>query len=432
MSVLFPIPENHPQRFKLHNEVHARPSIVLNPPISATLFALSHTPEQKSLIRRHLAVLCERYGVAQPKDEADHFIFSFDNFQLQWEQHSEFSTFAFYVTQQHMSAPDPFQSPALKQVPVDWLANLPGSTLIAVHAAIIDENAAQTYSDNIADFFVGNDVIGSEVTGGAAIAYTDFRIHLDGFSRFLIINKNLKPQQAGRLMQRLFEIEVYRVMALLAFPIARNLVPELNRSDRQLSNITQRMARPDANDQALLDELTALASEVENSISNNYFRFDAANAYYKLVEQRIRDLRETRIQGLQTIGEFMQKRMEPAIKTCLSTANRYTLLSERISNAGHLLRTRVDMIIEKQNQALLTSMDKRAQMQLRLQQTVESISIVAISYYSIGLIYYLAKALFILGLPIKPELLTGFSVPIVLAGVAWLTRRIHRMIEDLH
>lgn len=428
MATLFPIPENHPQRFKLHNEVHARPAIILQLPVNASHFALTLTPEQKIQSRLHLASLCDRYGVMPPKEEADHFSCNFDSFQLHWEQHGEFSTYAFYVRE--VPNDDPFSKPALKHVPVDWLANLPGTTLVAAHAAIIRDTEELYNINNVSSHFAGNDLIGSEVTGGAAIAYTDFRIHLDGFSRFLILDRSLKPQQAGRLLQRLFEIEVYRVMALLAFPMARKMVPKLNKSDQQLSGITHRMAQSNADDQELLDELTNLAAEVENCISTTYSRFDAANAYHQLVEQRIKDLRETRIQGLQTIGEFMHKRMEPAINTCLSTAGRFTLLSERISNAGHLLRTRVDMTIERQNQALLTSMDRRAKVQLRLQETVESLSVVAITYYTIGLIYYLAKALYANGLSIKPELIAGASIPFVIIIVAILTRRVHKIIQN--
>lgn len=429
MAILFPIPENHPQRFRLHNEVHARPAIYLQLPVNASHFALTLTPEQKLQSRQHLNSLCERYGIMPPKEDADHFSCNCDRLQFHWEQHGEFSTYTFYA--QEVPTLDPFSEPALKHVPVDWLANLPGTTLVAVHASIIQHSVELQDRDGLANYFAGNDLIGSEVAGGAAVAYTDFRIHLDGFSRFLILNKDLQPRQAGRLLQRLFEIEVYRVMALLAFPIARKMALKLNKNDQLLSNITHQMTQADSNDQALLDELTNLAAGVENCISTTYSRFDAANAYHQLVEQRIKDLRETRIQGLQTIGEFMQKRMEPAINTCLSTANRFTLLSERISNAGDLLRTRVDMTIERQNQALLTSMDKRAKIQLRLQETVESLSIVAISYYTLGLIYYLAKGLYNAGLPIKAEIITGIAVPIVVILVTLLTRRLHKIIQNV-
>ncbi len=43
------------------------------------------------------------------------------------------------------------------------------------------------------------------------------------------------------------------------------------------------------------------------------------------------------------------------------------------------------MALEAQNQTLLASMDRRARLQLRLQQTVEGLSVAAICYYVVGL-----------------------------------------------
>jgi uncharacterized membrane-anchored protein len=246
----------------------------------------------------------------------------------------------------------------------------------------------------------------------------------------LIINHDLRTEQAGRLLQRLFEIEVYRVMALMAFPIARQLRPALNKSDRQLYSITNAMTLPDNNDGELLDELTTLAAEVENYISSNHFRFAAASAYYQLVQQRVSDLREVRIQGIQTLGEFIKRRLEPAINTCESVSHRFTLLSERVSNASQLLRTRVDIIIEKQNQGLLTSMALRAKMQLRMQQMVEGISMVAITYYAASLIGTIAEALHMIGWKINPVITEGISIPFILIIIAISSKRIHKIIAN--
>ncbi|MGZ5026691.1 MAG: DUF3422 family protein, partial [Methylobacter sp.] len=324
MTTLFPIPENHPQRFVLHNEVHARAPFVLNLPVKASHLALLLTTDEKMQERKHLTTLCERFGVAPPEKEADHFSATFNSFQIRWEQHGEFSTYSFYV---HDAPKDPFADSVLKKVPVDWMAQLPGQIIVAAHATIVsaadinyDENADLA---SLSTYFANNAVIGSKVTGGAASVFTDFRIHVDGFSRFLIINHGLRKEQAGRLLQRLFEIEVYRVLALLAFPIARKLYPALNKSDRQLYSITNAMTLPGHNDGELLDELTTLAAEVENYISSNHFRFAAASAYYQLVEQRVNDLREVRIQGIQTLGEFIKRRLEPAINTCESISHRF-------------------------------------------------------------------------------------------------------------
>lgn len=430
MATLFPLPDNHSQRFKLHNEVHARSWAILDLPIKCSHLALLLTHEEKLQARAHLNLLCDRFGVTTPNKDADHFSAVFDSFRLRWEQHAEFISYTFYVQNEQNAENDPFDTPALEKVPVDWLAELPGKIMIAAHATVIAAKTREFKPEDISKHFSNNPVVGAKVSGGAAQAFTDFRIHVDGFSRFLIVGHSLKSQQAGRLLQRLFEIEVYRVMALLAFPIAKQLIPKVNQADKRLLDITESMSQDKRDDGLLLDELTTLAAEVENYISSNHFRFGAASAYYKLVEQRILDLREQRIQGIQTIGEFMKRRLEPAINTCQMTDNRFALLSKRISNTSQLLRTRVDMSIERQNQALLTSMDLRAKMQLRLQETVEGVSIVAITTYVVSLIGSVSQALKEIGLEVEPEVVSGFSVPIVLIIVAFGVRRVHKMIQN--
>ncbi len=431
MTTLFPLPKNHPQRFVLHNEVHARASFIQSLPARASHFALLLSNEEKIQERKHLAALCERFVVALPEKDADHFSATFSSFQLRWEQHGEFSTYSFYV---YDNPSDFFEDSALKKVPLDWMAQLSGQMIVAAHTTIVDAEAVNFQTDadihSLREHFAHNPIIGSKVTGGAAAVFTDFRIHVDGFSRFLIINRDLKTEQAGRLVQRLFEIEVYRVLALLAFPIARKLYPELKKADRQLYTITNAMTQADNDDAKLLDELTILAAEVENHISSNHFRFAAASAYYQLVGNRVNDLREERIQGIQTFGEFIKRRLEPAINTCESISNRFTLLSERVSNASQLLRTRVDIIIERQNQALLTSMALRAKMQLRMQQMVEGISMVAITYYAASLIGKIAEALHAVGWHVDAHLAEGVSIPFILVIIGLSTKRMHKIIAS--
>ena len=397
----------------------------------ASHLALLLTNDEKMQERKHLITLCERFGVAPPEKDVDHFSATFNSFQVRWEQHGEFSTYSFYI---YASEQEPFADSAMKKVPVDWMSQLTGQVIVAAHATIVsaaDINYAnETDITGLSQYFANNPIIGSKVTGGAASVFTDFRIHVDGFSRFLIINHDLRTEQAGRLLQRLFEIEVYRVMALLAFPIARKLYPELKKADRQLYTITNAMTQPDNNDAKLLDELTILAAEVENHISTNHFRFAAASAYYQLVGNRVSDLREVRIQGIQTFGEFIKRRLEPAINTCESISHRFTLVSERVSNASQLLRTKVDIIIERQNQALLTSMALRAKMQLRMQQMVEGISMVAITYYAASLIEKIAEALHAIGLPINVELVEGISIPFILVIIVISIKRIHKIIAN--
>ena len=229
-------------------------------------------------------------------------------------------------------------------------------------------------------------------------------------------------------MQRLFEIETYRMMALLALPIAREQSQRLVAIERSLVRLTDDIAHRGGEDESLLQQLTRLAAEVESSLAASQFRFGACRAYHDLVITRISELRELRLPGIQTIEELMVRRFTPAAATCASTSQRLHELSERVAQASALLSTRVDIVRAKQNQTLLGSMNRRAKLQLRLQQTVESLSMAAIVYYVVGLVAYLSKALKATGLHLDSDLAVGIAIPIVAGLVVWAIRRAHHQI----
>jgi len=420
------VPANHPQRYILNNEVHARPCTSLYAPERTSHLALMMTAEQQAQEREALATLCERYIQSPPAPGTTHFSADLGPFRLRWEQHGEFSTYTFYV---HGPYEHPFAETALEVVPGAWLQSLPGQLIVGCHATIVQSDEEGADLDAISPLFSDNTLIGSEVSGGAAQVFTDFRIHADGFGRFLIYDRRLRSRQLGRLLQRMFEIEVYRMMALLTFPIAKRLIPVLSDADQRLLCITTAMSQANSDESNLLDDLTGLAAEVEHSQSSTQFRLSASQAYFRLVELRIGELREERIRGIQTFAEFMDRRLGPAMNTCASIERRQIALSKRIARASQLLRTRVEITLERQNQTLLESMDRRAKLQLRLQETVEGLSVAAITYYSVSLIGYLAKAGKELGLPIKPELVIGISIPVVALLITVGVRYIRRMVE---
>lgn len=223
------------------------------------------------------------------------------------------------------------------------------------------------------------------------------------------------------MVQRILEIETYRLLALLALPLAREAGPQITNVAESLAAITDRMARTGqlTDEHAALNELTGLAARLERLASRNTYRFSASAAYYDLVEKRVAALREERIPGMQTIGEFMDRRMAPAMRTCQTMAQRQERLADRVARATGLLRTRVELAMEAQNRNLLRSMNRRARLQLRLQETVEGLSVAAISYYVVGLVAYAAKAVSAGGVRMPVELVTGMAIPVVVLLV-WL------------
>jgi uncharacterized membrane-anchored protein len=430
------LPADHPERIVLADEVHARPPEALETPSRATYLALMLDAEQRAAEHAHLAALCERYGVAPPDPSVTQFSTALGAVRLKWERHGEFSSLTLIAPN---LSPQPFTEPVAALLPEGWLRDMPGRVITAAHAKIISVGSvADTLTSSgavpdgafLARHFGPHIVVGAEVGGGAGWVFTDFRIHADGCARFLLIDRGFTPRQAGRMMQRLFEIEAYRMLSLLALPIARRLAPRTVAIERALAQLTEGIAIGEGADETLLHELTRLAAEVESGLAASQFRFGACRAYAELVRTRISELRETRIPGLQTIEEFMARRFTPAVNTCATVSQRLHDLSERVAQASALLATRVGIARERQNQALLASMDRRARLQLRLQQTVEGLSVAAIVYYSAGLVGYLAKGANSGGVPLNTDLVVAVAVPVLAVAALLAVRRARRHIQD--
>ena len=405
-----PLPTDHPLRVELNDEAHARPPEALSAPLRLSFLALYSDPAQRDAEWEHLCTLVRRFGQAPPA-RATHYSADLGPFRVKWERHTEFTRYKFIVAG---AAPDPFDPPALRSVPDDWLASLPGEVMVATHAALLPATAEHENHEAVAlRHFGGEPLAGAQIAAGAGIAFTDFRIR-DGFSRLLVIDRGMTPRQAGRSMQRLLEIDTYRLMALLALPVAHSLTPWLNGAERELAQITAALVDSDeTTEPQLLERLTRLEAEIESRESAHHYRFTAAAAYYELVQRRIEELREVRIQGLPTFREFTERRLAPAMNTCRSVSARLESLSQRVARATQLLSTRVDVTRERQNQQVLESMNRRAEAQLRLQQTVEGLSAAAITYYVVGLVGYAAKGLKSLGWPVDVELTVALSIPLV-------------------
>lgn len=386
------LPQDHPLRRELHDEVHARPPVPLRVPSRISYLALLSGPENAEAERRHVAELCRHYGLPEPDVRGNHFIADLGPFRLKWERHTEFARLKIIADGE---GGEPFATPALKLLPAGWIDGLRGRLLVSTSVALLAYRDGLDFDDIAQRHFSGNPLIGAAVAGGAAVALTDLQIHPDGSGRLMIFDREMTPRQAGRMVQRLVEIDSYRMLALLALPVARELGPFLAGSEQELANVTAVMMGSDAprDDPALLDRLTQLQAAIEGRYADHHYRFSAAAAYYDLVRRRIGELREERLQGLQTVREFMERRLAPAMSTCRTVSEGIETLSERVARCTQLLSTRVGVVRETQNQALLETMARRAQLQLRLQQTVEGLSVVAISYYVVGLVGYVAKAL---------------------------------------
>lgn len=418
----------HPDRDALFNELHTRPFPMLPAPARVSQFAILHEGLDGASEGRHIIALCERYGVLPPAPGASCFYQDFGAFEFRWERHAEFSTYTFICR----AVEAPFSGSAIQRVAPDWLARMPRPLMSALHIEVRDLEPVHADREAIRHLFEGHRLISSRVVDQAAEVWTAYRIHRDGFLRFLVLNEGLNACQIGRLVRSLLELETYRMMLLVGLPLAKRITPDLRSMEEKLARMTRRIKGIESleDERELLSQLSELAAQTEELITASNYRFNACNAYHALVNGRLDELRESPQPGLMTLAEFLNRRMSPAFRTCEGVSRNLDELAARIDRASELLRTRVNLQIEAQNQQLLRSMDERSSMQLRLQQAVEGLSIVAITYYGVSLLKYVLDAVTTTGLPLPKILLVGLAVPVLLlsswAGVHSVKKSLHR------
>ena len=434
------LPADDAQRMILHNEIHTRPSANFKLPSLIVYVAVLNAGVSSLEECAHLKLLPGHQDLDTESMKGNFLRLQCPGYKVIWERHTEFTRYTI-VQDLPEHAGWGSQLPELSSHVATgnaWLSSIPGKTITAIHLAMLNEGM-----DDDDAFFKAKNWLGEGTVIGSKMGrtsenlshshlMTNLRIGADGFERILVLaSPQTSENRSGRIAQRLLELETYRIMSLLSLPIAKKLSAKLMQTEIQLVEITKRLEKKIDSDEVLLNDLASLSAEVESITAENSYRFSAARAYDAIVRERISEMREQPLSGIQTVGEFMQRRLAPALATVNATTDRLAALSQRLARATALLRTRVDIATEAHNQALLEKLTRGQALQLRLQSTVEGLSIAAISYYVVSLALYLGKAMKAAGMNINPEMLAGFSTPVVLF-VSWkLIQRIHRNLKNL-
>ncbi|MEO1092490.1 MAG: DUF3422 domain-containing protein [Pseudomonadota bacterium] len=413
----------HPDRAAIVAEMHTRPAPHLQAPAQVSHVAMLSGRGGDAVERQLLAELCASYGALPPGETALHHVAQIGQLELRWERHTEFSTLM--VVREGPFA-QPFVDPPIRVLPEQWLARLPGQLVEASHLAVLGADVPTPTRDQLVQMFEGHHLMGGRVLGEQVRIWTGLRLHGDGFGRILIADAGYDATRMGRFVQRALELETYRLMALLGLTAARRLVSTIDDMESGMLDLTVRTAAGGGHDEEreVLDQLSQLAVLQARHLADNAYRFGATHAYAELVNDRLRRLKLERDHETEPLGSFLERRFEPAMRTCQAVEARMETLGQRINAASDMLRTRVDMAVQEQNQKLLTSMDRRARLQLRLQQTVEGLSVAAISYYVLGLLSYLLKGFSgVLGTT-TVNVVLGLAAPLVLISIFLGVRRL--------
>ncbi|MGR3199377.1 MAG: DUF3422 family protein [Paracoccus sp. (in: a-proteobacteria)] len=421
----------HPLRYSLVNELHARPSPRLAAPTTAVFVAfkepLDAANRDRSVDAAHLSELVSRHGGPRPDPEDSHYQGRLGRHDLKWESHTEFVT---YMATTPGLPIRPFDPSAAAIFPQAWQEAAPGRRVAAVMVQVdlLPDDPSDALKQAYG-WFARDSLAAIWVLDEAALVAGDFRIDADGWMRFAVyVRPGTSEGRIGRLVHRLVELETYRAMSMLGLGRARSLSRRLNELEPRLSAILASMTDEARPAEQMLQDLLSVSIELEAQATQHSFRFGATSAYEAIVYDRISALRETRFQDRQMMTEFMRRRYMPAMRTTKSAEQRLATMLERAARAAELLRTRVDVERSAQNQEIMERMDRRADLQLRLQHTVEGLSVVAISYYAVGLLGYAATPLAKMAGLDKATLVAVLTPVVVLAvwlGMRQIKRRLH-------
>lgn len=416
--------ESHKERAELLGELHARPFEQMPTPRRIYHFAFATDKDEARRDRRAIEDICRARGAPPPDASAKYHFVNLPQWRLRWEQHTEFTT---YTWDTALDADRIFTSPDLEHGPLQQIAfRQPGKLLVATQMSIVDARAGLVDLERLFD---ESSLCVFTVDGGLARVASDFQLDPLGYTRILVEERQLGVWRCGVLAQRLLEIETYRTLALRGLPVARRITPTIEGVERELLELTAAISESKSveTDHRLLDRLINLAAQVETQAAETAFRFGATRAYFNIVQARLKAIREEEVsEHHRTFSTFFARRLAPAVATCEAAQDRQTVLSNKLARTADLLRTRIQFSLEEQNRDLMQQMNRRARMQLRLQQTVEGLSVAAVSYYVVGLVSYLAKGSTKLGVGVPTELITAAAVPVVVLGV-WLI--VHRVRE---
>ena len=426
------------------DELHARPYIKLGNNLRTFHFAylIKENDEKKSW--DYLDKFLRKINFQKlPNESSKYWVAEGKDLTVRYECHTEFISLTLIYPNkiENKNKPKLFDENFLNLLPIEFLENFPGDHFLSTWIEMVPSNFNFRPID-IEDYFYHDNFAGSNVAEDGANVFMSFKSDRtdflgSGFRRVFIQNKNLRTRRTGRLLQRIVELETYQVLSLLGLPQVRQETSNLSNLEKQITEITKsvsKTAKKNLNKKSIdypdyqqdLNELSYVVAKIEEIDSSTNYRLSATAAYYKLVEQRIQDLREERLESFQTSYEFLSRRLQPAIRTTEAFSRRLESLATRAQRADNLVRTQIEMGVQIQNKNLLESMELRARAQLRLQETVESLSIVAITYYIVGLLSTLVDPINFDNFFISKTVFLALYVPIILIFIWYIAKMVRK------
>ena len=415
----------------INQELHARPYVRLPGQAQVLHLSFAHDRAAPGTSGESPATLVQAFAMRATYEAPRHAIYASDlpgvgHLVLAWACHTGYTSFTLYLygLKEALRPATPFSYDMVGLLPEGWLAARRNALLSALHLCLLPHLPAPEGAEPHAAYFDLRSLTGSSVMAGAGTVWTDFRLDEAGFSKMLLETRGMSRHEVGRTVQRLLGVEDMHHLVLMPLAVARETKASSDDDELRIAEVMRAISRAATTEEkrARLDELMALAVVVERDSTHLALHLAPAHAYYAMLLQAFKELREDKVPGVLSISTFVLRRVAPAVQTYTYLERRFEALSARLARAADLLRTAVELNVSEQNQLLLGRMDERAKLQLRLQETVEGLSIIAISYYTVGLLGYVFKGAKALGWHVQSDVAIALSVPVVVVSI-WLGGR---------
>mgnify|MGYP003323381045 FL=1 len=339
-----------------------------------------------------------------------HSLMSVEDGVLRWERHTEFWSVTY-------AGNGPPGKKTLKHV-----TSLDGELVTALRIFLTDNEATLVEQGELRNGFL----LGGTFKGGTVEVLTDFWLRKNGCVNMVVRGRFADEAERGRFIKSLIDLEMYRVGALRGLTQIRPQFGTLERLEADYSHVTASLK--ELNSDRLAEALTIykqLAIDTNQLLDSVRYRIAATKAYYSIVETRLTELDEVSHATRQTLSGFIAQRLKPGVDTVIAFDNRAKQLEASVTNSLRLYNAILENEIQQQNQQLLTSMEQSTKQQVRLAKAVEGFSVIALTYYAVGLLGYVGTAL---NYPFTAWIIAG-AVPIIGVAVWLLTQWAKRDIQ---
>lgn len=396
---------------------------------------MSDPPAQRPASRSEFQSLLERFKVpAETTELRGNFGYGVketdngDRLILVWQAHTEYYNYQlWHVPDQRNS--EPTFGPLMFQ-DYSFLADPLGSVVCRLDILLTTGMSPPRHE--LRALMPGPILYGSRIFTDQTSVVTSFTPDAEGRERYWVGvgPPQDDPSRLKDIVDAIVRIETYYHLLLMQKPLFSAAIDQVYKFEqvhlKQREIITAHIGHADSQTlQRWLNTLTQDLLKTNRMAGKLHFELSASLPYDRIVHSTLTSLAERPLESYRPVSDYVLGGITGVAEGYQQLLKRIDTLRGGFEGIISIIRTRIDLIVEAQNLALLQSVDKTTKSQVLLQHTVEGLSVIVIAYYLAGLAGYVFKGLYELGWLGNPNLASAVFVPVAI-GLAFTVTSISK------